>query len=259
MSTRGQEQSIWSGVFERFDDVPISAPVFNAEIWVEKQRQRVLNALSAYQSSAVIPDGANAQDYPLPTMVALLLSQRDRVRIIDFGGAMGQTYFEILSKIPEALDRIDYVVVETQAITENIPDQLSGFQNLSFVDDYKKLSENADIVHIGSTLQYIDNWQELLTDLSDHFNPDFFVLSDLLVGNVPSFVTVQTYYDKAIRVRFINIDEFITFWSSTKYALIYRAYFRPLGNEKYFPNHALPESHRLQKPCHLVFSRKVGT
>lgn len=256
MPGNSEPQSIWHGVFERFDDVPAPAPVFNDGLWVEKQRARALNALAGYKSGAVIPDGANARDYPLPAMVALLLARQDKVRIIDFGGAMGQSYFDLLSKIPDAINKIEHIVVEMPAVTENIPEALAEFSNLSFTDDYKKISGKADIVHIGSTLQYIDDWQGLLNDLIERFDPGLFVLSDLLVGDIPSFVTAQTYYGRTIRVRFINVIEFLDYWSSTAYDLIYRAYFCPLGNDDYFPNHALPETHRIKKACHLVFSKE---
>lgn len=250
--------SIWEGVYDNFDDVPVSEPVFNDTIWVERQQQRVLNALAEYKSGAVIPNAANSKDYPLQTMIALMLSNKGRVRIVDFGGGMGQSYFDLLSKIPDAIDCIEHIVVETTAVTQNIPDSLSAFPNLSFIDDYKEIQGSVDVVHIGSTLQYMDDWRGLLNDLAARFLPEFFVLSDLLVGDVPSFVTAQNFHGRTIHVRFININEFVDYWAGTAYRLIYRAYFRPLGNDDYFPNHALPETHRLKKPCHMVFAKMRG-
>lgn len=257
MPNPAQEESIWNGVYGRFEDVPEQGDaVFNDDLWVVRQRERVLRILSGVRSGVSIPDGAESRDYPLPAMVSALLARQNKVRIIDFGGAMGQTYLDLLSKIPNAENAIDHIVVETSAVVQNIPEPVRAFSNLSFVDDVKKIAGKADVVHIGSALQYIDDWQGLLNDLVDQFDPELFVLSDLLVGDVPSFVTAQTYYGRVIRVRFINMDDFLEYWSSGNYGMIYRAYFKPLIGDGYFPNQALPETHRLKKPCHLVFAKR---
>jgi putative methyltransferase (TIGR04325 family) len=249
MSAKTQQQSIWQGVFERFEDVPAPEPVFNAEIWVEKQRARVSEMLHSYRSEA-----AFSRDYSLPTMVAMMMAKNMPIRIVDFGGGMGQSYFDLLAKIPDAEKLLSYVVVETKAVTENIPPELAEFSSLRFVDDFQAIEGKADVVHIGSTLQYIDDWQDLLTNMAEKFCPELFILSDLLVGDIPSFVTAQAYYGHTIPARFINTEEFLRFWEKTTYQLIYRANFAPMGNNDYFPNHELPETHRLKKPCHMVFS-----
>ncbi|MBI4031692.1 MAG: hypothetical protein HY370_08430, partial [Proteobacteria bacterium] len=116
--------------------------------------------------------------------------------------------------------------------------------------------KSADIVHLGSTLQYIDDWRKLLTDLATQFQPDFFVLSDLLVGDMPSFVTAQNYYGQTIPARFINVGEFLDFWAEKMpYRLVYRSLYQPLSSDDYFSQSGLPETHRIKKPCNLVFAK----
>tara|TARA_R110001592_G_scaffold29350_16_gene106727 strand:- start:14590 stop:15366 length:777 start_codon:yes stop_codon:yes gene_type:complete len=256
MAKTSQENSIWSGVYTSFDDAPEVEPVFNSDIWVEKQQVRVREILSTLSDGHVIPDNAIAKDYPLPTMVSLLLEMCKSLRVIDFGGAMGQSYLDLLAKIPKARSDLDYTVVETEALVKNVPDEMKAFENLTFTDDVDTLTGTADVVHIGSTLQYIDDWPLFLDQLSEKFQPKLFILSDLLVGDVPSFVTIQRYYDQTIRARFINISEFEDYWRSKDFNLIYKSYFQPLEGDVYFPNQGLPETHRINTACHMVFSCK---
>lgn len=247
-------ESIWEGVYSSFADAPDAEAVFNSDIWVKKQQQRILEKLHTLEANKNISDAAVSKDYPLAAMIAVLRHKKP-LRIIDYGGAMGQSYLELMAKIPGIEDRVDYIVVEMPALVKDVPEEIKDIKGLSFVDDIKNLAGNADIVHIGSTLQYVDDWQGLLTKFSKKFQPDFFILSDLLVGDIPSFVTIQNYYDHSIKVRFTNIEEFITFWEKTDYNLVYRSYYQPLNDGSYFPNHALPKTHRIKKACHLVFSR----
>jgi putative methyltransferase (TIGR04325 family) len=256
MAKDPQDASIWNGVFETFNQVPKAEGVFDSTPWVEKQKAKVLELIQSRKSTqSQIPSTAVTRDYPLAAIVAAMLSDKKTLRIVDYGGAMGQTYFDLLAKIPDAENRIDYIIVETKGLSHNIAKELSAFPRLRFTDDYKSVATGADIVHIGSTLQYIDDWRDLLTGLADHLKPEIFILSDLLIGEIPSFVTAQSWYGHVISVRFINIDEFLGYWSKTPYSLTYRAIFQPVEVVDYFPNHALPETHRLKKPCHMVFSK----
>jgi putative methyltransferase (TIGR04325 family) len=257
MASGTEQDSIWRGVYGSFAEAPDTPPVFNSDVWIVKQAERVLEKLESFDSGPSIPSGAVSNDYPLASMVALL-AQDQSLRVIDFGGAMGQSYLELIGKVPHARERLEYTIVEVPAVVQNVPEAMRRFEKLVFLDDYRKAPDGADVVHLGSTLQYIDDWQGFLSALIQKFNPRTFILSDLLVGDIPSFVTIQRYYEHSIKVRFINIEEFLRFWTQTNYSLIYRAYYQPFGNDSYFPNGALPETHRLKTACHMVFSRDDG-
>jgi putative methyltransferase (TIGR04325 family) len=256
MAKAAQQNSIWEGVYARFDDVPGATPVFDTSLWSQKQKERVKQALNAYKQSGAIPINAKTQDYPLASMTALMLAKKEKLHIVDYGGALGQSYIDLLAKIPNAEKNIKYTIIETEGLCEDIPPELSTFPNLRFLSEMSAVKDKADILHLGSTLQYIDDWQGLLKNMEKQFQPELFVLSDLLVGEIPTFVTAQSFHGQTIRARFTNIEEFIKFWAEMPYELIYRAYYHPVSEDEYFPNHALPETHRLKQPCHMVFARK---
>lgn len=243
-----KEKSIWEGVYQNFSEVPISSPVFNDDLWVTKQHARIKQIIENHQNGTIV-----SRDYPMPVITSMLLQQKKHVSVLDFGGGMGQTYFEIICKVPDARERITFTVVETLAVTQNLAPEVKGYPHLNFTDNYKTISMPIDLIHVGSTLQYIDDWHGLLMSLAKKFKPSIFVLSDLLVGDIPTFVTAQSYYDRIICARFINEREFCEHWDMLGYDLIFRSDYQPIEGDDYFSNHALPETHRLRKPCHMVF------
>ena len=116
-----------------------------------------------------------------------------------------------------------------------------------------------DIIHIGSTLQYIENWKNLLTTLNERYRPKYFVFSDLLAGDIPTFVSHQIFYEKKIPHLFINFSEFLRVLEDNLHLdLIFKTKFvRPILNqEDIFPNSDLPQKYRIDRPCNLVFLRK---
>ncbi len=256
MSLNPHDQSIWFGVYDRFDEVSENAEVFDSSLWAEKQQLRVLQALDQLNSRSSIPAGAKSRDYPFIPFLSGLLTIRPHLRVLDYGGAMGQTYLEVLAKLPEAAEKLSYTIVETQTVVDAVPDKIRNLRGLRFLSTLDAANETMDVVHCGSVLQYIEDWKSFFMKIINTNQPDNFVLSDLLVGEIPSFVTAQRYYGRVTAVKCINIDEFLTFWQQTPYKLSYRAHYYPLSGEDYFPTHDLPASHRIKTACHLVFSKQ---
>lgn len=76
--------SVWEGVYKTFEEAGGDIDAFDSDIWIQKQRTRVLEGIKTYKNGASI-----AKDYPLPIVVAMLLSQKSSVKILDFGGVWG--------------------------------------------------------------------------------------------------------------------------------------------------------------------------
>lgn len=258
MAQEKKETSIWSGVYSRFDQVTENAEIFDSSLWTEKQKTRALDALFLARSGRYVSDGAKSRDYPFVPFLVGLLSSGKKLSIVDYGGAMGQTYIEILAKMRRVQKDLSYTVVETPGVVADVPEDVRSLQGLTFCATLDDIKGAVDVVHCGSVLQYIDDWKGFLNELTNRLQPRFVVLSDLLVGDLPSFVTAQRYYGRVMAVRFINIGEFCAFWDQSNYRAIYRSYYYPLGDESYFPNHELPETHRLEKPCHFILERTEG-
>lgn len=255
MAASAQNPSVWSGVYERFDQVLESNGLFDTDLWTKRQIERAQKLMGDLDPAILIPQ-ATTRDYPLAPLIAALLAEHDTLSMLDYGGAMGQVYIDLLAKVPAAVEKLKCTVIETRAVVEAVPAALRNLPNLGFITDVKELTDRVEIIHFGSVLQYIENWAEFLEEIIISQHPDIIALSDLLVGDIPTFVTAQTYGDRIIPVRFINVEDFLKFWAERKYRLIYRSSYNPLGGDDYFPTHGLPETHRIRKACHMIFKRE---
>lgn len=200
--------SVWQGVYSSFAEAGGDLEAFDSDIWINKQKSRIDHDFQSLEDASVISKSTTSRDYPLPLIVAMLLNQKDHVKILDFGGGMGGQYLELLNKVPSADKCVDYIVVDNKKTIASVPNRMRRYERLRFHSQLDELSEKVDIVHIGSTLQYIENWKGLLTALAVQFTPRYFVFSDLLAGEVPTFVSHQIFYGKKIPHLFLNLDEF---------------------------------------------------
>lgn len=243
--------SVWEGVFETFDEAGGDFSAFDSDTWLNKQKERVL----AEQRALITKQPRVTKDYPLPLVVAMMLAAQKQVSILDFGGGMGVQYFDLLRSAPEAELCASYHIVEGDATLQQIPPEVRAYKNLFFYKDLDAIAQKTfDLIHLGSVLQYVDDWQGLLKHLAT-FKPKFLVFSDLLSGYIPTFVTQQIYYEKRIPTRFFNWDSLVRYIQKTlSMRLLYRINFctRILGSED-FPNSAFPETHRINRPLNAVF------
>lgn len=164
----------------------------------------------------------------------------------------------MISKVSEAKNKIDYYVVDEKQSLDNRPFELNKFSRLHFMQNFKDVNSNIDIIHIGSTLQYIEDWKSLLEALNDRFKPAYFVFSDLLAGNIPTFVSHQIFYKKKIPHLFINFSEFSDFMvQKLSLKILFKTKFirKILNQEEVFLNYSLPEKFRIDLSYNLVFAR----
>lgn len=250
--------SVWEGIFKSFEEAGEDFSAFDTDNWLTKQKAKVLKQLQSLREDPSYLPKTISKDYPLPLVIAMLLSQKDKISVLDFGGGMGSQYLELLDKIPEIKERVSFYIVESDATIRNKPTELEQFKNLTFFSSLDAVPSSCDIIHIGSTLPYIDKWQDLLKGINSTFHPTYFVFSDLLAGNIPTFITQQIYYDKRIPHRFYNFNEFSNYMhQALDFKLIYITKFihKILDQEEVFPNFALPKTHQLDRAVNAIFYR----
>jgi len=244
--------SVWEGIYNSFAEAGGDSDAFNSDIWIDKQKSRILKALEDCHTKNTV-----SKDYPLPLVVAMALAQKEQLKILDFGGGMGLQYLEMIAKVPDSQSNVDYFVVDGKSSIDNRPTKLNQFSRLYFLQDFNDINSAVDIIHIGSTLQYIEGWQELLQSLVDKFRPKYFVFSDLLAGDVPTFVSHQIFYEKRIPHMFLNLSDFCDFMTKKfNMNLLFKTKFIRLilNQEEIFPNFALPEKYQIDRSCNLVFA-----
>ena len=127
--------------------------------------------------------------------------------------------------------------------------------NIQFHTELPKL-DRIDIVHAGSSLQYIEDWKVMLRKLSN-YAPDYMLLEDLYAGDIPTYSTAQYYYGSLIPCWFFNINEIIEQMKSLEYKLQFKSTFvaKILGIEQESPQKNFPKKYRLGHACNLLFVR----
>lgn len=242
---------IWDGVFPDFASVPRRGPGFDGPEWVDILAKRLEDARAA-PGHPVVPV------YLLPAVAALALGD-GVLRILDFGGGVGATFIGLAAALGDATD-LDYRIVDSAAVCVRGRALHDGEARLRFHESVSEAREHhgdaPDIVHLGSTLQYIEDWRGLLAALT-HPPPRFLLLSDVFCGPFEGFVTCQKVYDSRIPFQFVNDGELVEAIEGMGLRLIMRTpYFtRVLGRYGPLPMDNFPPERRLEHTSHFLFAR----
>jgi putative methyltransferase (TIGR04325 family) len=235
---------IFSGVYNTFAETKAVDRPFESSRWFESSRKKVQ---TAYRKGVV------SEESLLP-MLAALNCRDNRVRIIDFGGGLG-VFFPLVDGVLPAGVKLDFHVVDTAASCRQGRACHSEEQRIHFHDQMPDNLEDVQIIHLGSVLQYVDEWQDLLYRLARYKAP-YILLSDAMVGNIPTFITVQDYYGQKIPFRFTNLDELTKFFQNQLgYSLKFKAKYVSTiqGVEGFYNMDNLPAEYRLDLPYTLLF------
>lgn len=84
------------------------------------------------------------------------------------------------------------------------------------------------------------------------------LFTDLTAGKIPTYVSVQNYYDSKIPVWFFNIDEILKEVEKLgfKVALCSPRLSPFFGKLQEIPQNNFPEKYRLKNSCNLLISKK---
>jgi len=248
-------ESIWEGVYQSFTEAGGQADIYEDEAWINKLTGRFEEETSSLKSPKGIPAIATFSEHLLPFLACLQAAKKNSIRVLDFGGGFGTSFFKSLASMVTQ-EKLEYHVVELPLLCAKVQALASEYPGLHFHKSFPDLTGETDIVHVASSLHYVENWRSILDRLIA-YQPQYFLFSDLMAGEVPTFVTTQKYYNKSIPVWFWNLDEFTSVMENLGYTLVFRAHFKAeiFGAQGPLPMNALPEDHRIEHSCHLLFQR----
>ena len=112
------------------------------------------------------------------------------------------------------------------------------------------------MVHTSSAIQYLENWKDILLKFSK-YKPEYISLSDVFAGDIPTFVTLQKYYESLIPHWFLNLDELITVFEGLGYELVMNCYanIRRLNTYDILNMNNFPEEYRINHTLNLLFHK----
>jgi putative methyltransferase (TIGR04325 family) len=249
---------IWEGVYSSFEEADnfATGKGFEGDIYCERTLNSARECLDSLLKGKPIPSFYKQRSNILPPIVAMMFSKHSflPLKILDFGGGLGIGYMALIESITTFKENISYTIVEVPEVCE-LSKKLYNKGEVSYLS--KLPSEGSfDLVHSASALQYIESWKEILNKFTD-LNPKYILLSDVFAGNVPTYVTIQNYYDSKIKHWFFNFDEYIEVLNKLGYKLIMKSYVTSKRNgvEDFLPMDNFPKEYRLEQTLHLLFER----
>ncbi len=243
-------RSMFQGYYDKFDEIKTTSNIFKNKFWIKRELSKIkrLKKLRPYEINL-------AKDYPLLVASSIIYNKNKKFKIIDFGGGFGLGYLSISRGINE-IKNLKYYIIDLPEICEQGKKIFSKEKNVSFLYKIPKII-NCDIFHFGSCLQYIDNWR-LLLNQTCKLKPKYIIFSDLIAGNIKSFVTIQKFDKYKMPYRFYNINQIISFIKKKGYNLLlrnnYQVHFN--GFPSLLPTKKFPKKNRLEYTSNLIFKKK---
>lgn len=241
------DDPIWDGIYPDFDAASGDRDAFESEIWLGKltSRQTPQRPIDSAGPSVV------SREYLLPVIAATFDTLDRPLRILDFGGGLAATFPSVVGALSPNR-KLDYVVVENEAVCDAGRERFPEEKRLRFVSDIPA-GEEFDIVHAGSSLHYVEDWSEALRGFAST-RARLLVFVDLPAADNRTFVTTQFFHGQRIPVWFWNLNDFVTEVGRLGYELVFQARFNArYWEERPLPTEHFPNEHRLEFFVQLVF------
>ena len=235
--------------YNSWDSAPTDDDVFNDQLWLNKLANAAEEKLRNSSNYKFV-----SKDYALPVVSSMTISSSSPLKILDYGGGLGASYFPFVSNVSHP---IEFYIIETEAVCDKGKEVFKNISDIRFYSDLSKLAElknKVDIIHLGSTFQYINDQKHFLRELAE-FKPRYLLMTGVLAGDIKSFVTIQKYHGKNIRVRFVNIHGLIESTKEIGFDLMYKTFFSGsiLGESGKLPMSNFDDDYQLDYPCQLLF------
>jgi len=245
---------IWKGVFANFNEIQDTENIYESERWLESNLDRSRKVIDneghfTYRSKI-------ARDYPLKMAVLAALESKVKISVLDVGGGYGKNVMEIQSTFLDIESRIDFYILENSVLIDfykmniKLPKNFYFIQNISEIE---KLQAGIDVLHFGSVIQYFQNLKVELGDILQTSRPKWIVFSDLMAGDIETFVTVQNYYDSKIPFRFVNFEELNKLVGDWGYKLFVKEFYEHDSTSVYFPQKGFDKKYQIDNSMNVIY------
>lgn len=250
-------QNTWDGIYSSFEEAPLHGDGFGSDMWLENSLKRIEDMLTPPKNDTA-PLAATYRASLLPILAALVYEELKTVRILDFGGGLGFDFVPVASAMPKT-ESMEYCVVESEKMCELGSGVFDKDARIRFSTTLPSDIEAVDVVHLGSSLQYVKDWQQLIEQLS-RYNPRFFMFTDLPAGKFPTYASVQNYYDSRIPCWFFNFREFVEQMRSVGFHLTFKSsyVYRRMNVDVEYRQDNFPEEYRLGQSSTLLFCAETA-
>lgn len=208
---------IWSGVFKNFKDANKLkvGKGFKGKIW-KKEQTKIFNLCKDFSlAQKPIPKLYKERNMGLISILKKIFKREKKIKILDYGGGFGIAYYVLKEKFKDDIKFFIYTILEIPNVCK-FGKKLSP--NIKFTTK-ANTKINYDLLYSSSALQYFNNWQKIIVKFTK-LKPKFIFLADTFAGDIPSYVSLQNYYDSKIPHWFININELNKLFLNNEYKLV---------------------------------------
>jgi putative methyltransferase (TIGR04325 family) len=255
-----KEFNIWEGIFESFSEATQQAKGagFNGDVYNTRVLQAAQECLAAIENGKSIPAFHKQRNIHLPTIVAMALANKSKLDVVDLGGGLGIGYMTLMESIPEYDKQIKYTVVEVNEVCEQGRALFSEKKGIDFINALPSKG-SFNLVHSSSVMQYFENWKDVMKQLTE-YDAEYISLADVFAGQIPTFVTLQNYYESKMKHWFLNLEDLLSYLSSLGYKLVMKTFVtaKRLNLMDTLPMDNFPLTHRLDHTLNLLFQRIDG-
>ena len=242
----------WEGVYLNADELPKDIKGFDSKKFV---RDTYSMTKALVEQSLINQNTIQLEVKDEVSLLPFLISsvfgrQKNKLRILDFGGGMGVTYLHLKSSINSTIN-LDYHVVEQKEMCEEGKNIFISDSSIHFHSELPADLKDINIIYINSALQYLMDYHSLLKKLAS-YKPEYILLVRLSAGDVPTFISIQkNVSDTRIPYYFFNLKELQAILLENGYDLIFKG---AIGRKYNMDN--LPPANRLEYQSNLLFIRK---
>jgi len=217
---------VWQGNYPTWNDAKQNCSGYEDISILEKTRKAVLKVKkgeAAGERDSVLFDKT---PYSWPVIAFLLkaaIENKLRLNVVDFGGALGSSYFQSISMIPSdtelswnVVEQAEYVKAGNKEIKDN---RLSFYYSIE--DALEKIP--AHILLLSSVLQYLEDPAEFVDKILSYGFKYIIIDRTAFIDDPKARLTIQhipkSIYDASYPAWFFNEDKFIAAFK-TKYDML---------------------------------------
>lgn len=238
-----QSRDIGGGVFEEefrtWEDAVNNSLGYGQQNILEKVRKSTLEVIkgnAAYERDSVLFKD-KMFSFHIISYIAKLSIGKEKIVIVDYGGALGSTYLQNKEFFQDFPVNIEYNIVEQQDFVNEGNIIFGENESVNFKYALKEIQEKIDLIIFSGVLQYIDNYEEVLLEAlgrhAQYIIVDRTLVSDrerIYIQKAPEFI----YESSAIPVRIFQREKLLELFAA-EYDLEYE-FHSFVDEDIYFPD-----------------------
>ena len=254
-----QHKPEFSGFYSSFEECTSKGNVWESDEWVNNQLKKIQginSVINQKKSKSFVNYTTHGTSLgSVITFINLLSQSQEKVRVVDFGGGTGITYHSCVLNLIEP-NKVYWKIIDNE-ILANLSNRILISDNSQIEYTSSINNEKYDILIIGSTLHYIEDYKKTMKELL-RGNPNIIHLERLHAGEISNnFVCLQKYNNSYTPIMNLNIHEFNMFMNDNGYTLVYKAnQDNENYNDKSFSND-IPKDYRIRYSLSLTYKKSL--